>query len=190
MTKVLNISLEELSKRPMSDLKAAFGDAAEVEIRLRDDSPEDQLFSEADFWRLIDSIDWSQKRSDDKILPVVKALAEMPVSSICLFADRLSKKLYDLDTKAHAMAYAAQEPDQFISADDFLYARCAVVAEGEAYYEQVLNDPSQMPEDIVFEPLLYLAEDAFEMKIGGHFNYRPAYPYETRTNEAGWQTEE
>lgn len=74
-----------------------------------------------------------------------------------------------------------------ISADDFLYARCAVVAEGRNYYEKVLNDSSQMPEDIVFEPLLYLADDAFEMKTGIPFNYVPTYNYETQSNKLGWQ---
>lgn len=111
----------------------------------------------------------------------------MPVSCIYIFADRLSMKLYLLDTRAHAEAYAARDPEHFISADDFLYARCAVVAEGKAYYEKVLNDPSQMPDEIVFEPLLYLADDAFEMKMGIPFNYRPTYNYETQSNKAGWQ---
>ena len=114
-------------------------------------------------------------------------LAKMPVANIYLFADRLSAKLYHLDTRAHATAYAANEPDNFISADDFLYARCAVVAEGKAYYEKVLNDPAQMPDNIVFEPLLYLADDAFEMKMGIPFNYMPTYNYETQSNKAGWQ---
>lgn len=190
MTRVLNISLEELSSQRISDLKAAFGGAAEVEIRLREDSPADQLFSEAEFWALIDRIDWSCKRPEEKVVPLVKALADMPVSSICLFADWLAKCLHDLDTRAHAMAYAANEPEGFISADDFLYARCAVVAEGKAYYEKVLKDPSQMPDEIVFEPLLYVADDAFEMKMGTVFNYRPAYTFETRTNEAGWAVTE
>jgi hypothetical protein len=187
MTRVLNISLEELSSQNISDLKAAFGNAAEVEIRLREDSPADQLFSEAEFWELIDRIAWSCKRPEEKVAPLVKALADMPVSSICLFADRLSKCLHDLDTRAHAMAYAANEPEGFISADDFLYARCAVVAEGKAYYEKVREDPSLMPDEIVFEPLLYAADDAFEIKMGTAFNYRPAYPYETGANEAGWK---
>jgi hypothetical protein len=186
MTRVLNMSLEELSNQRINDLKAAFGGAAEVEIRLREDSPADELFSEAEFWELIERIDWPCKRPEEQTAPLVKALADMPVSSICLFADRLSKCLHDLDTRAHAMAYAANEPEGFISADDFLYARCAVVAEGKAYYEKVRNDPSHMPDEIVFEPLLYVADDAFEMKMGTEFNYRPAYTYETRTNEAGW----
>jgi hypothetical protein len=111
----------------------------------------------------------------------------MPVSAIYIFADKLSEKLYRLDTKQHAQAYSANEPDNFISADDFLYARCAVVAEGSEYYEKVLNDPSQMPENLVFEPLLSLADAAFEQKIGEEFNYIPTFNFETRSNLAGWQ---
>lgn len=187
MTMILSVSLNDLSSQFINDLKQKFGTATKVEIRLQDKSPADDLLSEDDFWRIVDKIDWSKKGSEEKILPAVKALAKMPVASICLFADMLSAKLFQLDTRAHADVYAANEPDHFISADDFLYARCAVVAEGRNYYEKVLNDSSQMPEDIVFEPLLYLADDAFEMKTGIPFNYVPTYNYETQSNKLGWQ---
>jgi len=187
MTTVLNISLNDLNSEFINSLKQKFGKTTEVEIRLQDKSPADDLFSEDDFWRVIDKIDWSKKGAENKLKPAVKMLAEMPVSSMYIFADRLSAKLYHLDTKAHAEAYAAKDPEHFISADDFLYARCAVVAEGKEYYEKVLNDPSQMPDEIVFEPLLYLADDAFEVKMGIPFNYMPTYSYETQSNKAGWQ---
>ncbi len=187
MTTVLNVNLNDLSSQFINDLKQKFGKTANIEIRLQDKTPADNLFSEADFWQVIDKIDWSKKTAEAKISPVVKMLAKMPLSSIYLFADKLSEKLYHLDTKAHAAAYAADEPDNFISADDFLYARCAVIAEGKDYYEKVLNDPTQMPSDIVFEPLLYLADEAFEMKMGIPFNYVPTYNYETRSNKSGWQ---
>ena len=187
MTTVINVSLNDLSSQFINDLKQKFGKTTEVEIRLQDKSPADDLFSEDDFWKVIDKIDWSKKGSENKISPAVKMLAKMPVASIYLFADRLSAKLYHLDTRAHATAYAANEPDNFISADDFLYARCAVVAEGKAYYDMVLNEPAKMPDDIIFEPLLYLADDAFEMKMGIPFNYMPTYNYETQSNKAGWQ---
>jgi len=187
MTTVLNISLNDLNSEFINSLKQKFGKTTEVEIRLQDKSPADDLFSEDDFWRVIDTIDWSKKGAENKLKPAVKMLAEMPVSSMYIFADRLSAKLYYLDTRAHAEAYAAKDPEHFISADDFLYARCAVVAEGKEYYEKVLNDPSQMPNEIVFEPLLYLADDAFEMKMGIPFNYMPTYNYETQSNKAGWQ---
>ena len=187
MTTVLNVSLNDLSSQYINDLKQAYGETTEIEIRLQDKSPADDLFSEDDFWGIIGQIDWSKKGSANKILPAVIALSELPISNIYLFADRLSAKLYHLDTRVHAMAYAAHEPEHFISADDFLYARCAVVAEGQAYYEQVLKNPTQMPEDIVFEALLYLAEDAFEHKMNVPFNYVPTYNWETQSNKSGWQ---
>lgn len=187
MTTVLNVKLNDLSSQFISDLKQKFGKATEIEIRLRDMSPADDILSEDDFWRIIDKIDWSKKDGAQKVAPAVKALAEMPVASICLFADKLSEKLYHLDTRAHATTYAAHEPENYISADDFLYARCAVIAEGKDYYEAVLNDPAKMPEDIVFEPLLYLADDAFEMKMNLPFNYISTYKYETQSNKSGWQ---
>jgi len=145
------------------------------------------LFSEDDFWKVIDKIDWTKKGLESKTSPAVKMLAKMPMSNIYLFADKLSAKLYHLDTRIHATVYASNEPDNFISADDFLYARCAVVAEGREYYEKVLGDPSQMPDDIVFEPLLYLADDAFELKMGIPFNYVPTYNYETQSNKTDLQ---
>jgi hypothetical protein len=188
MTTVLNLSLDDLNSGFINDLKQKFGETAEVEIRLQGESPADDLFSEDDFWRIIDKINWSKQGSEQKIAPAVKALARMPVVAICLFADKLSEKLYQLDTRAHAATYAANEPDNFISADDFLYARCAVIAEGKAYFQEVLNDPAKMPEDIIFEPLLYLADDAFEIKMNIPFNYRPTYSYETQSNKPGWQS--
>jgi hypothetical protein len=188
MTTVLNVSLNDLSSQFINDLKQKFSKTTtEVEIRLQDKSSADDLFSEDDFWRVIDKIDWSKKGSENKIAPVVKELSQMPVVNICLFADKLSEKLFQLDTRTHANTYAANEPGNFISVDDFLYARCAVIAEGKEYYEKVLNDPAQMPEDIVFEPLLYLADDAFEAKMNVPFNYMPAYSYETQSNKSGWQ---
>ena len=60
-------------------------------------------------------------------------------------------------------------------------------AEGKDYYEKVLNDPAQMLEDIVFEPLLNIADDAFEIKMNVPFNYMPTYNYETQSNKSGWQ---
>lgn len=187
MTTVLNINLNDLNSQYISELKEKFGKTTEIEIRLQDKSPADDLFSDDDFWLLIDKIDWSKKGADLKITPAVKMLSEMPVSSIYLFADRLAMKLYYLDTRAHATAYAINEPNNFVSADDFLYARCAVVAEGKEYYEKVLINPTQMPDDIVFEPLLYLADDAFELKMGIPFNYMPTHSYETQSNKSGWQ---
>lgn len=186
MTTILNTHLGDLSSQFFRNLQQRFGQTTAIEIRLQDASPVDQLFSETAFWQIIDLIDWSQKSSQNKLRAAVKRLSELPVSNIYIFADKLSEKLYRIDTRVHALAYAATEPDHFISADDFLYARCAVVAEGREYYEKVLKHPALMPNEIVFEPLLSLADSAFELKYGEEFNYRPAFNYETRSNSTAW----
>lgn len=187
MTAILNFNLSDIDLDFIQNLKKRFGKSAEVEIRLRDKSPADEILPEEAFWGIIDGIDWSKKASKDKLKPAVEQLAAMPVAAIYVFADKLAEKLYHLDTRPHAETYAANEPDHFISVDDFLYARCAVVAEGREYYEKVLNDPATMPDSIVFEPLLSLADLAFEQKTGAEFNYVPTFNYETRSNQSGWK---
>ena len=118
---------------------------------------------------------------------VVAKLVAMPVVNIYLFADKLSEKLYQLDTRLHGAAYLANEGDDYLSVDDFLYVRCAVVAEGKDYYEQVLANPGEFPDAISFEPLLSLADKAYETKTGREFDYHPTINYETYSNQEGWK---
>lgn len=187
MTTVLNVSLSDMDAQFLQDLKKQYVGTTEVEIRLHDKSPAEALFSENDFWDIINAIEWDAKTSQEKVYPAIQKLSAMPVSAIYIFADKLSEKLYRLDTRLHAESYSRNEPNHFISVDDFLYARCAVISEGPTYYEKVLNDPTQMPDNIVFEPLLSLADDAYELKTSNEFNYVPLYNYETRSNLSGWQ---
>lgn len=186
MITVLNFNLNDLTGQLVQDLKQKFGKTAEVEIRLPDNSPAENLFSEEDFWQVIEKLDWSKKKREEILAPAVRHLANMPVVNIYLFADRLSEKLYCLDTKMHGNAYLAKENDDYLSVDDFLYVRCAVVAEGKAYFEKVLTNPSEMPNEISFEPLLYLADRAYEQKTGKSFDYFPAINFETYSNREGW----
>jgi hypothetical protein len=78
MTTVLNVGLNDLSSQFINDLKQKFGKTAEVEIRLHDKSPADDLCSEDDFWRIIDKINRSKKGDEQKVAHAVKALAKMP----------------------------------------------------------------------------------------------------------------
>lgn len=187
MTAVINLHLDDLSNHFVADLKKRFGKNATVEIRLKNNNIADEILSEKDFWEIIDAIDWSKKKALDKLEPAIERLASLPIAAIYIFADKLSEKLYQLDTRKHAESYAKNEPENYVSADDFLYARCAVIAEGIAYYEHVLSHPSDMPTDIVFEPLLGLAEAAFMKKTGTDFNYVPTFHFETRSNQSGWE---
>lgn len=120
------------------------------------------------------------------MVPAVLALSKMPISNIYLFQDMLSEKLYCLDTRQHVKGYLQKQEDENLSVDDFLYVRCAVVAEGKSYYEEILNSPSDMPDEIDFEHLLSLAGDAYKLKTGRDFEYLPIFNYETKSNAEGW----
>jgi len=89
-----------------------------------------------------------------------------------------------LDTRAHAQA---AYPEGKISVDGFLYVRAAVVAGGRDRFQKVLADPTQMPSDEDFEPLLSLAGRAYEKKTGASFDYFPPVNYETFSNRGGWE---
>lgn len=186
-TTVLKANLHDVNLQFIQDLREKFDRTAQVEIRVEEQKHGEGLFSEEQFWQIIDRLDWSKKKRADIVAPAAAALAKMPMPSLYLFKDVLSEKLYRLDTRAHAAAYLSKQGDSHLSADDFLYVRCAVVAEGKAYYEKVLRDPSEMPVDIDFEHLLSLADDAYEMKTGKAMNYFPVFNYETHSNSEGWK---
>jgi Protein of unknown function (DUF4240) len=183
MTTVLNININDLSNQLIKELKNRFDKTTQIEIRIDTQEQSVELLSETQFWQIIALIDWTKELYTDILAPCVAALAKMPIANIYLFHDKLSEKLYHLDTKAHIAEYVAKDPDHFLSVDDFLYVRCAVVAEGQFYYENVLKNPSEMPFEIAFEPLLSLASDAYKVKTGKKFDYFPVFNYETGSNQ-------
>lgn len=186
-TTVLKVNLKDINPQFFEELKGDLGKDAEVEIRVQEYLHGQGLFSEADFWQVIDLLDWSTRNRADIPVPAEKALSLMHISSIYLFQDILSEKLYRLDTRQHAHAYREKQPDGSFSADDFLYTRCAVVAEGKDYYEKVMNNPTEMPGNIDFEHLLTLAAEAYRLKTGRTFDYIPLFNYETHSNTKGWE---
>ena len=183
MTTVLNLNINDLSTQFIRELKNRFDKTTQIEIRINTREQASELLSEAQFWQIIALIDWTKEHYTDILAASVAFLAQQPVANIYLFHDKLSEKLYYLDTKAHIAEYVAKDPDHFLSVDDFLYVRCAVVAEGQFYYENVLKNPAQMPFEIAFEPLLSVARDAYKMKTGKTFDYFPIFNYETGSNK-------
>ncbi len=183
MTTVLNININDLTNQLIQELKNKLGKTTQIEIRIDSREQENGLLSEAQFWQILALLDWKQEEDTEIMAAAVASLAKMPVANIYLFKDKLSEKLYHLDTKAHRAAYKSKDPDHFLSADDFLYVRCAVVAEGQIYYENVLKNPTELPFEISFESLLSLANDAYELKTGKKMNYFPAFNYETGSNK-------
>jgi hypothetical protein len=150
---------------------------------------------DATFWGLIGLVDPTRGSEDDAaVAPLVRALSDLPDRDIAGFADQLARKLHALDGRAWARESGSTiwwgEPDS-LSVDAFLYARLAVVAAGRDRYEAVLGDPSRMPKDAEFEPLLYVASNAYERKTGLDDDGSLDSPisFETFANEAGWPAE-
>lgn len=149
-----------------------------------------KMMSEEKFWSIIALLDWKHQGNDEKVLaPAVKALAANTKAEIRQFEERFALLMYQLDTRSHASNIgedAFEAESDGVSADGFVYARCVVVANGKAFYEQVLKDPTKMPKDMEFESLLGLASAAYELKTGEDFEYSTGCSYESFSNPAGW----
>ena len=130
MTRVLKVNINDINSQFFIDLGEKLASSTEIEIRSPDTQAQKELFTDEQFWQIIEAFDWSKKEAEAIMAPAVDQLAAMPVMNIYLFADKLSEKLFQLDTRAHGDAYLANEGDDYLSVDDFLYIRCAVVAEG------------------------------------------------------------
>lgn len=77
--------------------------------------------------------------------------------------------------------------EQYASADDFLYSRCVVVANGKEFYESVVRDPQKAPQGLEFEALLYLARAAYEEKTGEEYDHATPLSWESFSNTEGWK---
>lgn len=180
----MNMSIQdlkaEIAKLKPEELKEL---AAFIAERLSDKPSE---MNETRFWSIIEQLDWRKEGNDQAVLaPAIAALSRYSETAIRAFADIQAKLLYQLDGKSYADAYAGE--DDYFSADGFLYARCAVVANGGETYYRVLAHPEQMPQDVEFEALLSLPERAWRMRTGEDvWDYIPPYNYETGFNEEGW----
>ena len=145
---------------------------------------------EAVFWLLISLLNWNATGNDDAVVaPVVEELSKKSVEEIQEFREILAQKLYQLDTKEHAkeMGEGSFTEGGYFSVDQFLYARCVVVANGKELYEVVLDSPANFPKDLEFESLLYIVHAAYEKKTGLEYDGVTRVSYETFSNEAGWQ---
>jgi hypothetical protein len=148
--------------------------------------------NERTFWQIISLLDWDKTGDDDSVLaPAIAALAGMDREAIFQFDHMLAEKLHALDTRAHCKACYTGEldpdnGDDYISADDFLYRRCVVVANGSNFYRSVVNDPRRMPRGLEFEALLSLPRVAFEQKTGEEYEHISPVSYESFQNTAGW----
>jgi len=148
--------------------------------------------NENKFWDIIALLDWDKTGDDDAVLePACQALATQQDDAIFEFENILAEKLLALDTREHCRAcYAGEldpdDGDDYVSADDFLYARCVVVANGREFYASVLADPANMPQGMEFEAMLSLPAASFERKTGKDYPHIPPVNYESFQNSVGW----
>jgi Protein of unknown function (DUF4240) len=189
MTNTLRYPLRNISPEKIQDLQEKYPNAS-VRIELSDEPSEGGLSEDA-FWNLIGLFDWSQTGNDEAVIaPAVSALAGHPLRHIYDFKDILSQKLYLLDGVDFAShtgdnAYRVDRED--FNAELFLYARCAVVANGKLVFEEVLKHPDRMPVNVDFEAILWVANEAHRRQKGTSLRYVSAYSVETFSNEKGWQ---
>ncbi|MDA2059686.1 MULTISPECIES: DUF4240 domain-containing protein [Bacillus] len=152
---------------------------------------QNQKMDENEFWKIIDMFDWDHEGDDETVLEeAVNYLSKSSNEDIFAFEDILSKLLYDLDGIEYAKnigEYAYVDEEEFFSVDNFLYARCVVVANGRDFYYEVLQSPEEMPKDIEFESLLSVAREAYEQKNDEEFDYMPKFDYETYSNKGKWR---
>tara|TARA_Y100000766_G_C18560120_1_gene437267 strand:+ start:22 stop:618 length:597 start_codon:yes stop_codon:yes gene_type:complete len=148
------------------------------------------------FWELISLIDWNQQENEKQLKPLIDALSKSPEKDILQFEDILANKLYSIDGVEFAKNIDPQfsygNPSGYLSPDYFLYVRCCVIASGKSSYDNVIKNPKNMPKGLDYEPLLYVASEAFMKNTGKTIDEfyelsQTTVSYETYSNEALWK---
>lgn len=143
--------------------------------------PDPDLMSLATFWSVMGSDEG--ENTGQKVARIEQSLQELDVSTIMGFAERLSERLWSLDTESLFKKWDGSA----LGPDGFLYARCWAVLGGPARFESAPKarlGPAQEVFDAEF--LLSVADNALHAKgaIRGH--YDAAFPIETGTNASQW----
>lgn len=132
-----------------------------------------------DFWKHISSM--PNGLQDGDVSPLIDSLVQLGGKRVLEFSEALARKLVELDRPE---LFAASQPFSAIpmSADVFLYSRCAVVARGREAFERVLAvgqiDVSEWPVEFG-ELLLTAAPRAYTAKTGEDYDYEPSVSFET-----------
>lgn len=184
MNTAVRLPLNAASPAIVKDLQQKYPNA-EMHIVLQPLPAEQPVMNEDRFWEIISMLDWSKEGNNDGVIePAIRQLSAIPEAAILSFHDLLSEKLYLLDGRDYAEHSVAEAGH--ISSDLFLYARCAVLANGRAFFEQVLEDPAAFPKDLYFEAIMDIPRHAWLRKTGSSFDHLPMYNYETGFNPNGW----
>ena len=144
--------------------------------------------NEKEFWKILDKLDWNNEGDDDLVLKqVIKYLSKLKDEEIFAFHEIMSKLLFNIDGKAWAKDIYKDFSNY--SDDDFLYTRCVAIVNGEKYYNSIKNRKKKLNQDLEFESILYVPEEAWNLKHKDDLNeyeYIPKYNYESRSNIDLW----
>lgn len=152
---------------------------------------DDECMSDIDFFHIVDGyLDWENQGNDDLVIkPLIEFLKTWGDKLIFAFDDRMSKLLYDLDTKA--IVDKAYKSKDYFSEDDFLYTRCVALVNGKPFYNGVRNGKRKLNIDLEFEAILYVPAKAWALlhdKTEDEYYDVHSTPvsYETYSNIEGW----
>ncbi|MFJ3517877.1 MULTISPECIES: DUF4240 domain-containing protein [unclassified Streptomyces] len=147
----------------------------------------------ADFWALIGTLNGEATQMGCRRL--AEELSRRSVPDIIGFAERHAEALYRLDQEKFGTLPVTDLSDRDgrpfpQSADQFLYARCAVVAAGQAVWEGVFFDADKFAPYTSTkydgEWLLYVPDQAYELATGEERHRATRYSFETFSNRDGW----
>ncbi|MFB7528593.1 DUF4240 domain-containing protein [Streptomyces sp. NPDC056178] len=147
----------------------------------------------ANFWALMATLNGEATHANCRGL--AEELSRRSVPDIIGFAERHAEALYRLDQEKFGTLpvadMTARDGSPFPqSADGFLYARCAVVAAGQAVWESVFSDVDKFAPytstEYDGEWLLYVPEEAYELATGEEWDRSTRYRFESYSNRDGW----
>lgn len=145
--------------------------------------------NEAEFWKVLDMLDWDCEGNDDMVLkPLVSYLSKQSDNVIFEFENIMAKLLYDIDSKK--IAEEIYGTSDYFSGDEFLYIRCCAIINGQRYYEDVRSNKRCLSRDLDFEAILYVPSKAWAEKHGKDVDQYPHFAepsYETCSNEELWK---
>lgn len=189
MVTILEAPISDFSLRAIEEIQVKYPSAV-VRVEIENGLYNSDM-DEAQFWAILDLLDWKTRDSDAILAPAIEALSLFSQKDIYTFHDILNEKLYALDGRRFAEQLGSNrytsDDSNYFSVDSFLYARCCVVANGRIFYEKVLQNSSKMPKEYTFESLLYVPQKAWRMKTGrDKYDYFPETWSETFSNPDGW----
>ncbi|MGI5250845.1 DUF4240 domain-containing protein [Actinacidiphila glaucinigra] len=147
----------------------------------------------AEFWALIATL--NGEATQENCQRLAEELGRRSVPDIIGFAERHAEALYRLDQEKFGslpvVDLTARHGRPFPqSGDGFLYARCAVVAAGQAVWESVFFDIDKFrpytSTECDGEWLLYVPDKAYELATGEEWDRSTQYCFESFSNRDGW----